>query len=118
MKTATLNIAELVDLLNRAIQTKKKAIDLLEVIPQPQNNAQRDAISYFKRYLRGLDNERLKKVLRFLKGANTICVDKIKVTFTRLDGFERRPIAHTCAPSLKLPSPYQREIRNEQHHRL
>ena len=86
-------------------------IDLLEVIPEPQNNGQREAISYFKRYLRGLDTERLMKVLRFLTGATVICVDKI----TSLDGFERRPIAHTCEPSLELPSTYRNfpEFRQE-----
>lgn len=115
LKTAAFNITELGNLLNRAIPTNKKVIDLLEVIPEPQNNAQRDAISYLKRYLRGLDSERLRKVLRFLTGANIICVDKIKVTFTNLDGFERRPIAHTCAPALELPSTYQNfaDLRQE-----
>ena len=115
LKTAIFNTTELVNLLNRAIPTNKKVIDLLEVMPEPQNNGQRDAISYLKRYLRGLDNERLMKVLRFLTGANVICVDKINVTFTCLDGFERRPIAHTCAPSLELPSTYQNfpEFRQE-----
>ena len=90
-------------------------IDLLNVVQDPQNNGQRDAISYLKRYLRGLNDERLRKVLRYLTGANVICVDRIYVTFTCLDGFERRPIAHTCAPSLELPSTYQNfpEFRQE-----
>ena len=67
-----------------------------------------NVISYFKHYLRDLDIERLRKVLCFPTGANTVCLDKIKVTFTSLDGFERRPTAHACAPSvsLELPSTY------------
>ena len=92
LKTVIFNVSELVNVLSRAIPTNKKVIDLLEVIPEPQNNGQRESNSYFKRYLRGLDTERLMKVLRFLTGATVICVDKIKVTFTSLDGFERRPI--------------------------
>lgn len=115
LKTVIFDTKELENVLNRAIPTNKKVIDLLKVIPEPQNNGQRDAISYLKRYLRGLDHERLRKVLRFLTGANVICVDKIDVTFTSLDGFERRPIAHTCAPSLELPSTYQNfaDLRQE-----
>ena len=56
-----------------------------------------NVIFYFKNYLRDLDIERL-----------TPCLDKIKVTFTSLDGFERRPTVHACAPSvsLELPSTY------------
>ena len=116
LKPVIFNVTELVNVLNRAIPaTNKKVIYLLEVIPEPQNNGQRDAISYLKRYLRGLDTERLMKVLRFLTGASVICVDKISVSFTCLDGFERRPVAHTCAPSLELPSTYRNfpEFRQE-----
>jgi len=115
LKPVIFNVTELVNVLSRAIPTNKKVIDLLEVIPEPQNNGQRDAISYLKRYLRGLDTERLMKVLRFLTGASVICVDKINVSFTCLDGFERRPVAHTCAPSLELPSTYRNfpEFRQE-----
>ena len=115
LRKAIFNTTELVNLFNRAIPTNKKVIDLLNVVQDPQNNGQRDAISYLKRYLRGLNDERLRKVLRYLTGANVICVDRIDVTFTCLDGFERRPIAHTCAPSLELPSTYQNfpEFRQE-----
>lgn len=45
LKTAAFNITELGNLLNRAIPTNKKVIDLLEVILEPQNNAQRDILS-------------------------------------------------------------------------
>ena len=48
----------------------------------------RERVSYLKRYLRGLDTERLMKVLRFLTGAKIICVDRIKVTFTFLHGLD------------------------------
>jgi len=115
LKTSIPNSTELGNIFKRAIPTNKKVIDLLKVVPKPQNNAERDAISYLKRYLRGLDAETLRKVLRFLTGANVICVKKISVTFTQLDGFGRRLIPHTCGPTLELPSTYQNfpEFRQE-----
>ena len=37
----------------------------------------------------------------------TVCsVLKIQVEFNMLSGASRRPIAHTCTPSLELPSTY------------
>ena len=38
-------------------------------------------------------------------------MDKIKVTFTSLDGFEGRPVAHTCEPYLEYRN--FREFRQE-----
>ncbi|CAC5425773.1 unnamed protein product [Mytilus coruscus] len=35
-----------------------------------------------------------------------ITVPKIDISFTQLEEFNRRPIAHTCGPSLELPSTY------------
>lgn len=115
LKTSIHNSKVLANVFTRALPTNKKVIDLLKVVPEAKNNAERDAISYLKRYLRGLDAEKLRKVLRFLTGANVICVKRINVTFSSLDGFERRPIAHTCGPTLELPSTYQSfpEFRQE-----
>lgn len=44
--------SELIAVFERAIPTNKKVINLLKVMPEPQNNAQRDAVAYLKRYLR------------------------------------------------------------------
>lgn len=40
-------------------------------------------------------------------GTGSCAVESIQVTFTRLDGAGRRPIARTCAPLLELPSTYE-----------
>ena len=42
-----------------------------------------------------------------LTGSNVIVCETISVTFTTLDGSTRRPIVHTCGPTLELPSTYQ-----------
>uniref|UniRef100_A0A8W8MHV8 HECT domain-containing protein n=1 Tax=Magallana gigas TaxID=29159 RepID=A0A8W8MHV8_MAGGI len=47
---------------------------------------------------------------RFLTGTDILCVEKIEVTFTKLIGIERRPIAHTCGPTLELPCTYMSYI--------
>ena len=102
LRTAIFNTTEVANLFNRAIPTNKKVIDLLNVAQEPQNNGQRDAISYLKRFLRGLNDD--------LTGANIICVDRIDVTFTCLDGFERRPISHTVHVHHPLNCPQRTRI--------
>lgn len=41
--------------------------------------------------------------------------DNILIVFTRLEGLERRPIAHTCTYTLEIPTTYQSfpEFREE-----
>ena len=43
----------------------------------------------------------------FLTGSSIILCKIITVTFTTVEGKSRRPIVHTCGPSLELPSTYQ-----------
>ena len=38
---------------------------------------------------------------------NSANFDSLEVTFVNVDGLSRRTIAHTCTPSLVLPSTYQ-----------
>lgn len=94
----------LLQLFARATPTTKKVIALLDA--NPETNAQRDALSYLKRYVRGLEGEKLTKFLRFCTGSNMLCVEKITVSFNTLEGAERRPVAHTCGAVLDLPSTY------------
>jgi len=82
----------------------------------PANDSERDTFKYLKQYIRGLTEDSLKRLLRFLTGADIIIVDGIKVSFICFQSeFERRPIAHTCAPLLELPSSYRNfcELREE-----
>lgn len=44
--------------------------------------------------------------MRFATGSDVICVEKIEILFTPVDGAARRPVAHTCGPSLELPWTY------------
>lgn len=84
--------------------TVKKVLGLIKATPS--NNSQRDVLSYLKRYIRGLEDDKLAKFLRFCTGATIICIEKIVVDFTNIDGLERRPIAHICGAILELPTTY------------
>ncbi|KXJ05680.1 hypothetical protein AC249_AIPGENE10406 [Exaiptasia diaphana] len=86
--------------------TTKKVISLFDRC-MPVSNAQRDVLGYLKKYIRGLNAEKLEQFLRFCTGASVLCVDRIGVMFTTLQGAARRPIAHTCSPTLELPSTYE-----------
>ena len=114
MTTGIPSTTGLANVFKRAIPANK-VIDLLKVVTELRNNGQRDAISHLKRYLRGLLDEKLRKVLGYLTGANVICIETIEIIFTCLDGFERHPMAHTCGPSLELLSTYEKfaEFRQE-----
>lgn len=95
--------------------TSKKIINLFKEI-LPTTGAEREAFNFFKRYIRGLDTPLLKKLVKFLTGSDILIIESIDIIFTKPESsFERRPIAHTCAPCLELPSTYNSycELREE-----
>ena len=54
--------------------------------------------------------------MKFITGSDLLTVPSIDVTFIKYENeFSRRPIAHTCSPSLELPSTYNSfcELREE-----
>jgi hypothetical protein len=97
-------VEDLKQLYEKSTPTVKKVLGLIEATPS--SNPQRDALSSLKRYIRGLDDEKLVKFLRFCTGATIICIEKIIVDFTNLNGLERRPVAHICGSVLELPTTY------------
>jgi hypothetical protein len=82
----------------------KRVLNLIRA--EPTSNSQRAVLSFLKRYIRGLDDEKLTKFLRYCTASTMICVESIKVVFiiTDLDGAARRPVAHTCGSVLELPT--------------
>ena len=73
----------------------------------PSNNAEIDALSYLKRYIRGLQEDNLRKFLRFCTGGDVICTSEILVSFTSLEGAARRVVAHTCGLVLEVLTTYK-----------
>ena len=97
------------------IPTTKKVLALFTG-ELPKNEAEADALKFFKRFVRGLNEDLLKKLLQFLTGSDIIIVKSIEITFYLPDSdFKRRPIARTCAPLIELPSSYNSfpELREE-----
>lgn len=93
--------------------TTKKVVALFQATPE--DDSERDCLSYLKRYVRGLDPIQLKKLMRFLTGTDVMTIDKISIMFIKQSSFARRPIAHTCGPTLELSSTYANfcELREE-----
>ena len=85
--------------------TAKKVLKILDA--SPETEAQRIAFDHLVRYIKSLGSN-VGAFLQFTTGAD-IVIDgqKLKISFTELNGFQRRPIAHTCGPLLELPCTYQ-----------
>ena len=85
--------------------TSKKVVNILDA--SPQNEAQRNALAHLVRYVKSLGSN-VCAFLQYTTGADIIVEGhKLKVTFTDLNGLQRRPVAHTCGPLLELPCTYQ-----------
>lgn len=94
----------LLEIFVRGKPTSKKIISLFEA--NPETRAQEEALSYLKHFVRGMEDEKLTKLLRFCTGSNLVCVEKITINFNNLEGAERRPVAHTYGAVLDLPATY------------
>ena len=98
-------IANLQNLFLEKKVTSKKLAKLLS--GSPVSEAERVSFDHLKRFVKNLKQDGLSAFLQFTTGSNCITCEEIKVTFTSLDGFSRRPIAHTCTPLLELPTTYK-----------
>ncbi|CAB3991128.1 Werner syndrome ATP-dependent helicase-like 1 [Paramuricea clavata] len=85
--------------------SSRKVIKLLNFVPT--NYAENQCLDHLKRYIKSLQGQSLTRFLQFTTGSDIIVTEQIKVNFVAAQGFARRPIAHTCAPLLELPSTYQ-----------
>ncbi|MEQ2253251.1 hypothetical protein ILYODFUR_030203 [Ilyodon furcidens] len=84
--------------------TCRKVLKMIEA--SPVTPAEKQALRFLQQFIRGLDEVGLRRLLRFGTGADVICVTKVEVIFTALEGLARRPVAHTCGSVLELPSTY------------
>lgn len=101
-----------VDLLEMYESKRPSVRKVLKMISSnPQTPAENQCLQYFKQYIKAQESQKsIQRLLRFLTGTDILCVEKIEVTFTKLIGIERRPIAHTCGPTLELPCTYMSYI--------
>lgn len=76
------------------------------IICNPISDAERQCLDFLKKFIRSLDASALGTFLKYTTGSD-IMPESIVVSFTSMDGFARRPIAHTCGRHLELPHTYQ-----------
>lgn len=90
-----------------------KVIGLLEA--SPATAAETETLAHLKRLIRGLDEAKLTKFLRFTTASDVLVTDRLTITFTNSEGLQRRPIAHTCGYTLEVPTTYASfcELREE-----
>ena len=62
---------------------------------------------FLKKFVRTLRQDDLMKFLRYSTGADVVCVENIKVMFTKCSGAGRAIIVHTCGPVLEVPTTYE-----------
>lgn len=83
--------------------------------PAMMNVQQKHTGRYLSTFLREADEQHLSLFLRFCTGSDLFLGKNITVSFTQLEGFQRRPTAHTCGCYLELPVNYDNypEFRHE-----
>lgn len=86
--------------------TSRKIIRSI-IYPSTQNSQEQQITKYLSAYLRESDNQHLSFFLRFCTGSDVFTGKSITVSFTQIQGFQRRPVAHTCGCYLELPVSYE-----------
>ena len=71
-----------------------------------QNASQERILRYLHQFIGNMGPDELRTFLSFVTRSSVCSALKIEVEFNMLSGASRRPIAHTCTPSLELPSTY------------
>ena len=101
------------DLYTSKATTVRKVINLFQ--PQSEGRDEERATTYLKQYIKGLDQDNLKRFLRPVTGCDMICVAFIEIHFNKRKGIDRAPIVRTCTPMIELPTTYSSytELRAE-----
>lgn len=74
--------------------------------PSTENAQEKQIVKYASSYLRESDTHHLSSFLRFSTESDLFTGKTITVTFSQIEGFQRRPVAHTCGCYLELPVSY------------
>ena len=85
--------------------TPSKVIGVLKVEKDYLEPVEEQTLYLLKQFLSNLDVDDLCTFLLFVTGS-IVQPQKITISFTKLHGIERRPIAHTCSNTLDLPITY------------
>lgn len=81
--------------------TARKIVRSL-MFPTTMNAQQKEIAMHLTTYLRECDTKQQSQFLRFCTGSDLFLGKTITTDFTDIQGFERRPVAHTCGCFLRL----------------
>ncbi|CAL9699778.1 unnamed protein product [Knipowitschia caucasica] len=85
--------------------TPRKVIALLQ--HETLNKRDSQILDFLKKFIRNCSELRLRKFLRFCRGADLLVAQKIQVQFIEPESmFTRRPTSHTCGCLLEVPNNY------------
>ena len=73
------------------LPTNKKVLDML--VANPTNDAERDALKFLQRFIRGLEMSKLVKFLCFTTTMDVVAGNKLNISFIKSEGFGSRLIA-------------------------
>ena len=68
--------------------------------PEFQTSGQQRVFDYLRRFIQSLSTDELGKFLRFTTGYSICGPIRLIISFNTVQGFQRRPTANTCTPSL------------------
>ena len=83
-----------------------KVLELLSRTEDSTDGDEGRVFEYLVQYIGQMRSDEVQRFLRFVTGSSVCSTDKIEVSFNKLKGMARRPIAHTCSSLLVLPSTY------------
>lgn len=81
---------------------------VLELIEEPVmlHAGEKRVFQFLQQFIGNISNEDVGHFLRFVTGSSVCPTKKIQITFNRVSGLARRPIAHTCAFTLEISTDY------------
>lgn len=101
-------------LFRQQLPTPDKVQEIVQAEDEHLTQEQQNCLYYLSHFISHLDQEELGMFLHFVTGSS-VMPNKISVTFNRLTGELRRPIAHTCSNTLELSTTYMssQELKRE-----
>ena len=79
--------------------------------PVMLNAGEKRVFQFLQQFIGNSSNADIGHFLRFVTGSSVCPTKKIQITFNRVSGFARRPIAHTCAFTLEISTDYTNYVQ-------
>ena len=96
------NVKSLHQLYSSITLSNVKVIGLVEA--SPATSAETETLAHLKRLIRGLDEAKLTKFMRFTTASDVLVTERLTIKFINSEGLQRTPIALTCGYTLEVPS--------------